>query len=140
MTTTGAKPIFTTAADKGQFVPLQIACYCTAGNAPGGFGLSVSVGHDPFNSQPYIDWVNQQGIEDITTGGFGANNFQVPQELPIQCNFDYPRISGSVTWYSGGIYVSSAPPSTPVVVYVGSADGATTDIRTFVITGFYTGA
>lgn len=138
--TTGAKTIFTTDADKGRFVPLQISCYCTTGNQPGGFGLAVSVGWNPANTQPYIDWVNQEGIEDITTNGFGAGNFQIPQNLPIQCNVDYPRAETSVVWYQGGIYVASAPPSTPVVVYVVSADGAASDLRTFVITGFYTGA
>lgn len=139
--TTGAKTIFTTASDKGRFVPLHIAAYCTAGNGPGGTGLAVSVGWNPGNTQPYIDWVNQQGIERITTGGFGAGNFQVPQNLPIQCNVDYPRSeSPAVVWYQGGIYVASAPANTPVVVYVISADAATTSLRTFVITGFYTGA
>ena len=131
LTTTGAKVIFTTASDKGRFVPIMIAAYCTAGLEPGGFGTAVSIGWNPSNTQPYIDWVNQQSIQSITTGGFGAGNYQVPVDLPIQTK-TYP--------FSGGIYVASAPPSTDVVVYVVSADGATTDTRTFVITGFYTGA
>ena len=140
VTTAGAKTIFTTDADKGRFVPLQISNYCSSGNGPGGFGLTVNVGWNPGNSQPYIDWVNQKGIEDITTGGFGAGNFQIPQNLPIQCNVDYPRAETSETWYAGGQYVASAPPSTVVAVYVQQVDGAATDLRTFVITGFYTGA
>lgn len=131
LTTTGAKTIFTTAADKGRFVPIMIAAYCTSGLEPGGFGASVSVGWNPSNTQPYIDWVNQEGIASITTGSFGAGNYQIPSELPIQTKI-YP--------FGGGIYVTSAPPSTNVVVYVNQADGATSDTRTFVITGFYTGA
>lgn len=131
MTTTGAKVIFRTASDKGRFVPFQIAAYCTSGNSPGGFGLAVSVGWNPVNTQPYIDWVNQEGIERIATGGFSAGNFQIPSELPIQ-TYQSP--------FSGGIYVSSAPPNTDVVVYVVQADGAAYDTRTFVISGFYIGA
>ncbi len=138
--TTGAKTIFTTDSDKGRFVPLQIAAYCTAGNGPGASGVAVSIGWNPSNTQPYIDWVNQESIERITTGGFGAGNFQMPQNFPIQCNIDYPRAETSEVWYQGGIYVSSAPHSTPIVVQVIQADAASTSLRTFVITGFYTGA
>lgn len=141
VTSVGPKFIFTTDPDKGRFVPLHIANYCTAGNLPGGFGLTISVGWNPANTQPYIDWVNQESIQDITTGGFGAGNYQIPQEIPIQANYDYPRVSTPIpVWYEGGQYVASAPPSTNVYVNVVQRDGASIDRRTFVITGFYTGA
>ena len=124
MTVSGAHVIFTTDADKGRFFPILITAYCTAGNQPGGlYPPAVSIGWNPGNTQPYIDWVNQEGIAGITALGYGPGNYQVPADFPIGYT----------------IYNASAPPSTNVVVYVFNTSGASIDTRTFVIWGFYTG-
>lgn len=125
VTTPGATALlFTTAANRGRFFPLfvQAACVNDTRTPAGIQNPVIDVGwRNPGNAFPYDDWVNQEGLQAVASGGFGPGNYN-------------NLISISYRQYS-----LSAPASTGVYAYVRTASSATGDKRIVTVVGFYTG-
>lgn len=126
--TAGAiQTLFRTATDRGYFFPLWITCFCTEGQALGASTPSISVGWDPDATQPYINFVNQKSLQNISTGGFGRGNYVLN------------ATTSNCIELETSFYALAAPPNKDVVLKLVARTNATIDLRTFVVAGFYTG-
>lgn len=119
--------LFRTATDRGYFFPLWITCFCAQGQALGASTPSISVGWDSTTTQPYINFVNQKSLQGISTGGFGRGNYVLN------------ATTSNCIELETSFYALAAPPNTDVVLKLVASTSATTDLRTFVVAGFYTG-
>lgn len=114
--------LLTTDTGKGRFIPVLVSAAVNDGNGPGAAGPVLDVGfNNPGNAFPYDDWVNQEQMNNLTAPGFGA-----------RCSDgQFPIVDDQQTL--------SAAPGTAVYAYARTGSGATKDLRTVAILGFYTG-